>query len=92
MSERASDIWTAYLQDRRQEVSDQRRMIDCWMRLEPFFGERIGNGITKDDCRAYASMRTRQGRANSTIKTELDYLRAALNFHYGRGRVAVWTP
>jgi integrase len=56
------------------------------------FGRRLGNGISKDDCRDYARLRQRHGAAPGTIRTELEYLRACLNLRYGRGNNHVWTP
>ncbi|WP_380874268.1 site-specific integrase [Sphingomonas sp. DBB INV C78] len=37
-------------------------------------------------------MRKRLDRADSTIRIELEYLRACLNLRYGRGNTHVWTP
>jgi integrase len=87
-----SDLWRLYLADRRKDGKDVTRQENAWKRLEPEFGDRMGTDITKDDCRAYAKLRQRLGAAPSTIRTELEYLRACLNMRYGRGHNRVWTP
>lgn len=91
-SERIADLWRLYLADRAQDGRDTTRQENAWKRLAPFFGERLGHDINKDDCRAYAKMRRRQGAASGTARTELEFLRACLNLRYGRGNVHVWTP
>src|SRR5688572_29239390 len=91
-SERMNDLWSLYLADRRKDGKDVTRQENAWKRLEPEFGHRIGTDIQKDDCRAYAKLRKRQGAAAGTIATELQYLRACLNLRYGRGQNRVWIP
>ena len=58
-------------------------MASLWKTLEPHFGYKHGKAISKADCRDYAAMRKRQGKANSTVRTELEALRACLRWHYG---------
>ena len=91
-SERIGDLWRVYLADRRKDGRDVTRQENAWKRLEPTFSGRLGTDINKDDCRDYAKLRQRQGAANGTIKTELEYLRACLNLRYGRGHNRVWIP
>jgi integrase len=91
-SERVSDLWNLYLADRRKDGRDVTRQANAWKRLEPVFGDRLGNDVAKDDCRDYARLRQRQGAALGTVKIELEYLRACLNLRYGRGNNHVWTP
>jgi integrase len=91
-SERTFDLWRLYLADRRKDGKDVTRQENAWKRLEPEFGRRLGTDINKDDCRAYAKLRQRQGAAAGTTKTELEYLRACLNLRYGRGQNRVWMP
>jgi integrase len=92
ISEKVSDLWAAYIADRKKEIADISRLPSTWKALEPHFGYRIGSQIKADDCRAYYQLRKRQGMSNSTVKTELEYLRACLNRHYGKGNTHVWTP
>jgi integrase len=87
-----SDLWRLYVADRRKDDKDVTRQQNAWKRLESTFGDRLGADITKDDCREYAKMRRRQGVSTATAKLELEYLRACLNLHYGRGHNRVWTP
>ncbi len=91
-SERISDLWEAYLDDRSKEIADLSRLKNAWKPLEPFFGHRLGSTIDHDICRQYAAERRRLGRADSTVRIELEYLRACLNLRYGRGNTHVWTP
>jgi integrase len=86
------DIWDAYIADRKQELTDTTRLEDAWKALRPFFGEKRGDTLVPDDCREYARLRKGMGLADSTIRTELEYLRAAVNMRYGKGRIKLWTP
>lgn len=91
-SERVSDLWIAYVHDRRSEIKDASRFPHTWKALEPHFGQVVGSTITADDCKAYAQSRKREGKADSTVRVELEYLRACLNFRYGKGMNKIWTP
>lgn len=61
-----------------------------WKALEPFFGYKLGKAITKQDCQQYIA--SRRGRSNSTIRTELEALRACLRFHYGASAPTIIAP
>lgn len=91
-SERTDDLWKMYLADRRKDGKDVTRQENAWKHLGPAFGHCLGTDINKDDCRAYAKLRRRLGAAPGTVRTELEYLRACLNLHYGRGHNRVWMP
>ena len=91
-TERVADLWTAYIADRSIDVVDIGRLKNAWKALEPHFGHKLGSAVNVQDCRDYEKARVRQGRAPSTIRTELEYLRACLNRRYGRGNVTIWTP
>lgn len=67
-------------------------MASLWKTLEPHFGYKLGKAITKDDCRDYAAMRKRVGKAPSTIRTELEALRACLRWHYGNDAPQIPAP
>jgi integrase len=73
-------------------VSNVRRFPSLWKALEPAFGHKLGSSVTKEDCRAYAAMRKRKGKAASTIRTELEFLRSCLRHHYGKSAPALWIP
>jgi integrase len=90
-SERVADLWPPYEADRITDKS-KGRFKSLWKQLEPHFGYKIGKAITKDDCRAYAKERKRQGKANSTIRTELELLRACLRWHYGKDAPQITAP
>lgn len=67
-------------------------MASLWKTLEPSFGYKLGKSITKADCREYAAMRKRAGKSPSTIKTELEALRACLRWHYGKEAPQIVAP
>lgn len=68
------------------------RFQSLWTALSPHFGHRLGKAITQADCKAYAEARTRAGMRPSTIKTELEFLRSCLRFHYKEAAPAIWLP
>jgi integrase len=90
--ERVSDLWKPYTQDRVANGGSEPRLRSLWKTLEPSFGYKLGKAITKQDCRDYAAMRRRQGKSPSTIKTELEALRACLRWHYGKEAPVIVAP
>jgi integrase len=56
------------------------------------FGYKLGKAITKQDCRDYAAMRRKAGKSPSTIKTEMEALRACLRWHYGKDAPIIVAP
>lgn len=52
----------------------------------------MGNAVDQDDCRAYYRARKREGMSDSTVKTELEFLRACLRFKYGKDAPKLWMP
>ena len=67
-------------------------MDSLWKQLEPTFGYKLGKAITKQECRDYAAKRKREGKSNSTVKTELEALRACLRWHYGKEAPVITAP
>jgi integrase len=90
--ERVSDLWEPYYQDRLANGGSKSRLDSLWKTLEPSFGYKLGKAITKQDCRDYAAMRKRLGKSPSTIKTELEALRACLRWHYGKEAPIIVAP
>jgi integrase len=90
--ERVADLWKPYAQDRIASGGSEARLRSLWKTLEPSFGYKLGKAITKADCRDYAAMRKRQGKSPSTIKTELEALRACLRWHYGKEAPVIVAP
>lgn len=88
--ERLTDLWPAYVADRATTPAARARMASLWKVLESHFGYKLGKAITKDDCRAY--IRSRKGKSNSTIRTELEALRACLRWHYGNEAPQITAP
>ncbi len=89
-SERIADLWPAYRTDRVASGASKARFDSLWRQLEPHFGYKLGKAITRADCRAYAQ--SRRGKSNSTIKTELEALRACLRWHYGNEAPIITAP
>jgi integrase len=90
--ERVADLWPPYVADRAIADGAKTRMKSLWKQLEPHFGYKRGKAITKADCRAYTEHRRRIGRTNSTIRTELEALRACLRWHYGDEAPEITAP
>lgn len=90
--ERVSDLWQTYRQDRLASGGSKSRIDSLWKNLEPHFGYKLGKSVTKQDCRDYAAHRKRLGKSPSTIKTELEALRACLRWHYGKEAPIIVAP
>jgi len=90
--ERVSDLWQTYREDRLANGGSKARIDSLWKNIEPSFGYKLGKSITKADCREYAAMRKRLGKSNSTVKTELEALRACLRWHYGKDAPIITAP
>jgi integrase len=80
------------VQDRLQTVARKDRFDSLWKALEPHFGHKVGSAVNADDCRAYHRARRKEGKANSTVKTELEFLRACLRMRYGPQAPRLWMP
>lgn len=91
-SGRLDDLWPIYEAARSIDVALPDNLNFMWRVLQPHFGHRLGTAITKDDCRSYYSARNALGKSNSTIRTELAYLRACLNFHFPNNVPDIWLP
>lgn len=91
-TDRISDLWTAYVNDRKQSVARTDRFEATWKPLERHFGHRMGTAVNQEDCREYYRARKREGMSDSTIKTELEFLRACLRFKYDKNAPKLWLP
>jgi integrase len=91
-TDRVADLWAVYVKDRKATVARTDRFESLWKALEPHFGHRLGSAINADDCRAYHKERKKLGKSNSTIRTELEFLRACLHYRYGKGSTRMWFP
>lgn len=91
-AERVSDLWQPYLADRLANGGSKSRLDSLWKNLEPHFGYKLGKSVTKQDCRDYAAERKKLGKSPSTIKTELEALRACLRWHYGKEAPIIVAP
>lgn len=91
-SERIGDLWPRYVKDRIADGARADRFKAHWTALEPHFGHRLGTAISRDDCRAYTEERRVLGYSPSTIRTDLELLRACLRWRYGVDAPTVWIP
>lgn len=91
-SERIADLWPRYVKDRILAGARPDRFKAHWTALEPHFGYRLGTAITREDCRAYYANRTELGYSSSTIRTDLELLRACLRWKYGESAPKLWVP
>ena len=78
--------------DRIQDGARADRFKAHWTALEPHFGHRLGKAISRDDCRDYSKARADLGYSASTIKTDLELLRACVNWRYGDEAPKLWIP
>lgn len=91
-SERLKDVWDAYVADKATDGVNADPSGSTWRALEPSFGHALAKAITREDCREHTRKRKRAGRSNSTIRKELEMLRAALRFQFGAEAPAIWMP
>ena len=91
-SERIGELWPRYVKDRVQDGARADRFKSHWTALEPHFGHRLGKAVNRDDCRAYVTERREKGYSASTIRTDLELLRACLRWRYGSDAPAIWIP
>lgn len=90
--DRVADIWQAYVDDKTRDGVTIDPSESTWKALRPSFGHMIASEITRDDCRAHYQKRKRAGRSDSTIRKELELLRAALRQRYGNAAPGLWMP
>lgn len=92
-TDRIDDLWTAYVSNRKKHAVRKDRFDPLWKALGPFFGHKLGPSVTAEDCESYYRLRRREGMSDSTIKTELEFLRACLVHKYGKGNTPkLWLP
>jgi len=90
------DIWDKWLAERAKDGFDNDIYNQNWKALKPFFGHKIPEEVTADDCRDYAMARFELGRAPQTVHTELIRLRHCFNWAMANRKVGlcikIWTP
>lgn len=91
-----ANLWKLWLEDRAKDGLDNSIYEANWVAIGKFFGNRTPDLLKRDDCREYAKQRLAEGRAASTVHTELVRLRACLNWAYKDNLIAkpihVWAP
>jgi integrase len=92
IGERVADIWDAYIEDKTRDGVTADPSGSTWKALEPSFGYMLAPSITREDCREHTRKRKLAGKSNSTIRKELEMLRAALRFQYGNQAPTIWMP
>lgn len=91
-SDKVGDLWPVYVRDRKADGARGDRFKAHWSALAPAFAGRIGSTITREECRAYYRDRKALGYSDSTIKTDLELLRACLRHRYGNAAPSIWIP
>lgn len=91
-SDKVGDLWPVYVADRIADGARAERFKANWDALAGQFADRIGSTITREDCRSYHRRRKELGYSDSTIKTDLELLRACLRHRYGTAAPSIWIP
>ena len=91
-SDRIADLWPVYVSDRKADGAREDRFKAHWTALEPTFGHKLGSAVTREECREYYKARRKAGYSDSTIKTDLELLRACLRRRYGTAAPSIWIP
>ena len=91
-SEYVSDVWKAYVADKMIDLVVIDKSGSTWKALEPSFGHHLATEITRENCREHYARRKKAKRSDSTIRKELEMLRAALRFRYGSAAPTIWMP
>ncbi|MHA6324552.1 tyrosine-type recombinase/integrase [Roseivivax sp. CAU 1753] len=81
-----SEIWNAFRIDRTGR-SIAESMDYTGRSILPYFGALRPDQITVADCRAYVTERRSAGRAQGTIRTQLNHMRTALNWAVKAGMI-----
>lgn len=92
VSERIADLWPAYVRERKLAGAKSDRWDATWKALKPYFGHRLGSAVTRQDCHDYYDARKKLGKSDSTVRTELELLRACLNGRYKGQAPSLWVP
>jgi integrase len=74
---KVADIWHAYVRAKADKAVIPT-MGYTWKALQERFGNRDGENITLEDCRAHTAARRQTGISDGTIHTELGHLRTVL--------------
>lgn len=81
-----AEILNRYLADRQDEgIAGLERLEWAHKPLQRIWAEKPPEAITDQSCRAYARQRSSDGVSAGTIRTELQALRAALNWAHRKG-------
>lgn len=90
--DKVADLWNEYVAEKRRDGIEVDPSDSTWKVLRPSFGHRLARALTREDCREHYRKRKRAGRSDSTIRKELEMLRAALRLRYGSTAPALWMP
>jgi integrase len=90
--DKVEDIWAEYVAEKTRDGVEIDPSDSTWKVLRPSFGHKIGSEVDREDCREHYRKRKRAGRSDSTIRRELEMLRAALRLRYGNAAPGLWMP
>jgi integrase len=83
------EIFELYKKDRKAKgVVNLKRIEEVRKTIKPFWGGWLPDKIKDQDCAAFVDARRLSGCSNSTIRSDLSYTHAALNFAFALGLIA----
>lgn len=90
------DVLSDYQEEHASHTSKPVDIANCVLNLLTFFEELSVDDITKAQCQKFVTLRRKDGVSDSTIRKDLEILRAALNHDKNEKRIAsvppVWMP
>lgn len=87
-----AEIWEAYREDLGDKPTAET-MRWTGKAILPHFGAYRPEDIGKPLCVQYFDSRTKEGKSQGTVWTELGHLQSALNFHFGKAKAPkIWRP
>lgn len=89
-------LWKLWLDDRAKDGLNNRGHDAQWVAIKKYFDTRAPHLLTRDDGREYAKQRFAEGKASSTVHTEIARVRTCLNWAVDTNKIAkpqkLWAP
>lgn len=79
-------IVQAYLDEKKDRIVDQPRLMHAWKQARAHFAHLRPDQVTREVCRSYISLRRQTGKKDATIIKEINTVRQALNWRFGKGK------
>ena len=77
-----SEVLLFYLREKAPDHANPGYTAACLDKMSDFFQDKTISAVTGQGCRDYKRWRAEQGAGDSTVRRELVYLQAALNFYH----------